>query len=68
MRRRWEDVVPERIVFEHDGADFLHRGESGQWRGVLDDSEVRRYEQRVAEVLPGDAARWLAGPTPVIDV
>lgn len=60
MRDRWDAVVPERFAFEGDGSSFLRRGESGQWSEVLTDEENRRYEQRVAEALPPDAAGWLA--------
>lgn len=60
MRRRAAEVVPERFVFEEDGARFLHKGTSGQWRGVLTDQEVARYERRALEVLGTEAAEWLA--------
>ena len=38
--------------------DFFHKGSSGQWRHLLDDEDVRRYEQRVAELVEPDLARW----------
>lgn len=36
--------------------DFFHKGSSGQWRHLLDDEGVRRYEARVAELVPPDLA------------
>jgi aryl sulfotransferase len=54
---------PEEIgVFEffEGGVDsFLYKGSNGRWRGVLSPAKLARYEQRVAKVLPPDAARWL---------
>lgn len=60
MRKRADEVVPERFVFEEDGARFLHKGTSGQWQDVLTDEEVARYETRALEVLGPEAAAWLA--------
>jgi aryl sulfotransferase len=42
------------------GADsFFFKGSNGRWRDVLTSEELERYEQRVAEVLPPEAAAWL---------
>jgi hypothetical protein len=37
---------------------FFHRGTSGQWRDLLDELSLRRYEKRVAELVPADFAAW----------
>lgn len=60
MRARAEEVVPERFVFEEDGARFFNKGTSGQWRGALTEAELARYDARVAQVLEPEAAAWLA--------
>lgn len=51
--------VPNRIW--RSNRDFFHRGESGQWRHLLDDEGLRRYEKRVAELVPADLAAWAHG-------
>ena len=42
-----------------DNQQFFHRGTSGQWRSLLDDAALERYFARVAELAPGDVARWM---------
>jgi aryl sulfotransferase len=59
MQARAEEVVPERLAFEGDGASFLHKGTTGQWAGVLSDDELARYDARVRAVLPPDGVAWL---------
>jgi aryl sulfotransferase len=42
------------------GADsFFYKGSNGRWRGVLTDSELARYDARVAQALSPEAAAWL---------
>jgi aryl sulfotransferase len=60
MRARSADIVPERFAFEENGRLFFRSGTSGQWRDVLRDYEIARYERRVLEVLGPDASAWLA--------
>jgi aryl sulfotransferase len=38
--------------------DFFHKGSNGQWRHLLDDEGVQRYDARVAELAPPDLAAW----------
>lgn len=38
--------------------DFFHKGSSGQWRDLIDDDGIRRYEARVAELVAPDLAAW----------
>ncbi len=59
MKERADDLVPDagnRIW--RSNSDFFHRGRSGQWSGLLDDAGRRRYDQRVAELVPADLATW----------
>ena len=65
MRRRADAVVPSPMAFEGGGRGFLHAGTNGRWHDVLTADEVARYEARVAEVLPPDAAAWMADGGPV---
>jgi aryl sulfotransferase len=46
--------------FEGGAASFLFKGTNGRWRDVLTPTELVAYETRVAELLPTDAAVWLA--------
>ena len=39
-------------------SDFFRTGSSGQWRHLLDEAGVRRYDERVAELVPPDLAAW----------
>ena len=41
-----------------DNQRFFHQGQSGQWRELLDDDDLRRYAARVAELAPPDLAEW----------
>ncbi|HZQ84342.1 MAG TPA: sulfotransferase domain-containing protein [Acidimicrobiales bacterium] len=41
-----------------DDQAFFHKGTSGQWRDLLDDADVERYEKRVAGLAPPDLAAW----------
>jgi aryl sulfotransferase len=43
-----------------DGAQaFFNQGTNGRWRGVLSDTQLRRHDKLVQELLPADAAAWL---------
>lgn len=41
-----------------DDQAFFHKGTSGQWRDLLDDAALERYEKRVAELASPDLAAW----------
>jgi aryl sulfotransferase len=47
--------------FWRDEDRFFRRGSSGQWRSLLDDEDLRRYEARVAALVPADVAAWAHG-------
>jgi aryl sulfotransferase len=42
-----------------DNTQFFHRGSSGQWRGLLDETELERYHARVRELAQPDLIEWL---------
>jgi hypothetical protein len=60
MRAGADRIAPDttHAIWE-DNQQFFHRGVSGQWRALLDDDDVRRYDARVAELADPELARWL---------
>ncbi len=60
MRRRAAEVAPEvtNAAIWRDNQRFFNRGTSGQWRRLLDDTDVRRYRRRVGELAAPDLAAW----------
>jgi len=59
MKERAEDLAPEvGNQIWRSNREFFHRGCDGQWRELLDDEGLRRYEHRVAELVPPDVAAW----------
>ena len=48
-------------MFEGGTRGFIYKGTNGRWRDVLTAEDLELYERRVAQVLPPDAARWVAG-------
>ena len=47
-------------VFEGGTKGFLFKGSNGRWRDVLTDDELSRYEERLADAMPPEAAAWVA--------
>ena len=41
-----------------DTQAFFHKGTSGQWRDLLDEADIERYDKRVAELAAPDLAEW----------
>jgi aryl sulfotransferase len=59
MKERAGDLVPEAgNQIWRSNREFFHRGRDGQWRELLNDEGLRRYEHRVAELAPPDVAAW----------
>jgi len=59
MRRAADQIAPgsvERIWKDHQR--FFHRGQSGQWRAVLDEDDRRRYFALVAELADPEVSAW----------
>jgi hypothetical protein len=51
MRGNADQVAPATTVgIWQDNQNFFHRGTRGQWRELLDDADLRRYADRVAEL------------------
>lgn len=48
----------DRLV-EGGAQSFLFQGTNGRWQGVLTTEELQRYQRRVDELLPLEAAQWL---------
>ena len=60
MRRRADDLVPNSgDALWHDNAEFFHRGTSGQWHTQLNEDDLHRYRQRVAELGDPEVAGWV---------
>jgi hypothetical protein len=67
MRAGADRIAPDTThAIWQDNRQFFHRGVSGQWRTLLDDDALRRYNARVAELAEPDLVRWLhREPQPV---
>jgi hypothetical protein len=62
MRARADVTAPEvRESLWHDNAQFFHRGTCGQWRALLDDEGVARYERRLRELGDPELVAWVHG-------
>jgi aryl sulfotransferase len=60
MRDNAATVAPNTdVAIWRDTAEFFHRGTSGQWRSLLDDDDLRRYDARVVEIVDPDLAAWI---------
>lgn len=46
--------------FEGGAARFFHWGTNGRWRGVFREEDLALYDAKVAALLPGPCARWIA--------
>ena len=60
MRSRAEQTAPNasRSIWR-DADRFFNRGTSGQWRELLDADDLRRYEERVRELIDDELSRWV---------
>ncbi|MEU4570258.1 sulfotransferase domain-containing protein [Micromonospora sp. NPDC023956] len=60
MRERADELAPGVSAnLWRSNREFFHSGTSGQWRSLLSPSDVRRYEERLAELAPPALAEWL---------
>lgn len=59
MKERADELVPaaDRNIWRSN-SDFFHRGHDGQWRELLGDEDLRRYQRRVAQLATPDVAGW----------
>jgi hypothetical protein len=60
MRERADELAPgvDNNIWRSN-RDFFHSGSSGQWRALLGPSDIRRYQDRLAELAPPDLIHWL---------
>lgn len=59
MRRRAQMLAPcSDVGLWRSTEDFFHCGTSGQWREVFTDGDLRRYQDRVAELASAELAVW----------
>jgi len=62
MRARADITAPEvRESLWHDNTQFFHRGTCGQWRALLDEEGVARYERRLTELADPELVAWIHG-------
>ena len=59
MRRRADELAPDRRGALLDRQRFFRRGRSGAGREVLGDDGVRAYEERASALAPPDLLAWL---------
>lgn len=60
MRRQGNTLAPRVMkMFSGGPADFFQKGENDRWRGVLDDTDLAAYEQKIETRLTPACARWL---------
>lgn len=60
MRSRASDVAPNATSsIWHDNARFFNKGTSGQWRELLRDEDLLRYERRVKALTTDELSAWL---------
>ncbi|MBV8959070.1 MAG: sulfotransferase domain-containing protein [Actinobacteria bacterium] len=59
MKAQADRLIPDNgnAIFL-DNAAFFHNGGGGQWRDLLDDAGLERYQRRVAELAPPDIVEW----------
>jgi hypothetical protein len=60
MKRRADELAPNvDIAIWRDTEAFFHQGRSGQWRALLGDDDLARYDARLHCVAPPELAHWL---------
>jgi hypothetical protein len=60
MRDRADEIIPGNAKSEHwkDPAGFFRTGAAGEWVERTTDADRAHYEERVAELVADDLARW----------
>jgi aryl sulfotransferase len=60
MKQHAEATAPNGDqTFWRSTSDFFRNGTTGQWRALMADDELPRYEKRLHELVDGDLAHWL---------
>jgi hypothetical protein len=67
MRRRAEDVAPATGIgaIWKDTARFFNKGTNGQWRELLDEEGVRRFDDRLRSLASPELIAWINGEVSV---
>ncbi|ROO51225.1 sulfotransferase domain-containing protein [Micromonospora sp. Llam0] len=58
MRDRAKEFAPV-LAMWRDPKQFFNRGVTGQWRDLLDDDDLQRYEEQVAKLAVPELVDWL---------
>lgn len=67
MRRRAPVTGPHHTEqFWLDGDRFFHRARHGEWRDLLDEADLRRYEARVRALADPKLSAWVHRGAPVV--
>ena len=59
MHAKADTLAPDPADILVDRAKFFRRGESGSGRALLTDTELARYDERAAQLMPADLVAWL---------
>jgi len=59
MREHASRLVPDSGLVKRDKKRFFNRGASGQWAQVLEDTDLREYSARAAELAGADLLEWV---------
>lgn len=59
MRERADELAPDASqgILQNNRA-FFNQGRNGQWQELLDDTDRRRYAERVHQLAPTDLIEW----------
>jgi aryl sulfotransferase len=65
MRARAHDLAPEanKGIWK-DTESFFHSGEIGQWRDLLDETQLQHYTQRIQSLADPSLVAWLHNDPP----
>lgn len=58
VRGRAATLAPENTLWK-DRTVFFNKGTSGQWKELLDDADLERYQARINELTTPEIAAWL---------
>ena len=59
MREHADVIAPDTThAIWTDNQRFFNRGCSGQWRDILDDADLERYQARVASLASPEVVEW----------
>ena len=60
MRKRADEIAPNATeALWHENARFFNKGSNGQWKGCLEEQDLRHYRARVVELANPDLVAWL---------